>query len=136
MAKKKNHDAFAQMIESGPPSESVTDAANSTIAIDEPQQSAISIPKQDSGAEVLAAKTPRDESVLLVEIPICDERPPSEFQIHIDLTLKPPLATILRRIASQLDRQGATLNSGKRVVQANTAFIWMMERLLESSKTS
>jgi len=131
MSKKKNSDAFLQMVESGPSSE--PSAAADSICVEEIQQPSVSTIDKPAGVPV---GNPAKKTALLVEIPICDELPPSEFQIHIDLTLKPPLATILRRIASQLDRQGATLNSGKRVVQANTAFIWMMERLLESSESN
>jgi len=53
----------------------------------------------------------------------------SEFPIHIDITLTPPAATVLRRIAIALDRQQAVTLDGQRVTKPHQALRWMLEQM-------
>jgi hypothetical protein len=79
---------------------------------------------------------PADESTqrhrpaaVLVEIPITEELPPSEFTVHIEMKLTPPQSTTARRIAAQLDRKLVCLRNGQRVTTPSAAIKWMLEQV-------
>jgi hypothetical protein len=68
-----------------------------------------------------------EELVAEVSIPISEELA-REFPIHLDVTLPPPSATTLRRIAIALDRQQARTSDGQRVVKPTQALRWLLEQ--------
>jgi hypothetical protein len=67
------------------------------------------------------------ELVAEISIPISEELS-REFPIHLDVTLPPPSATTLRRIAIALDRQQARTSDGQRVVKPTQALRWLLEQ--------
>lgn len=69
----------------------------------------------------------KEPAAVLIEIPISLDLPPSEFGVHVDAHLSARQSTALRRIAMQLDRRQAVLQSGKRVVNATDAIKYLLE---------
>lgn len=67
--------------------------------------------------------------VVLLEVPIAPEFPPTEFCVHIDTRLDSRQSTTLRRIAEELDRQQATLANGQRVTHPTHAVKYLLEKL-------
>lgn len=67
------------------------------------------------------------EHVAEISVPLSSELP-TEFPIHLDVTLPPPSATTLRRIAIALDRQQARTSDGQRVVKPTQALRWLLEQ--------
>ena len=91
-----------------------------------PDLPGITPPPIDVSDEQFAEAT-RDELVAEVSIPISEELA-REFPIHLDVTLPPPSATTLRRIAIALDRRQARTSDGQRVVKPMQALRWLLEQ--------
>ena len=71
---------------------------------------------------------PRPLQPASVTMPMDTGELPSEFAVHLDLRLSVPQSTALRRIALALDRQGAKLASGQRVVTVSHAVRYLLEQ--------
>jgi len=77
---------------------------------------------------------PRPDTVL-VELPVCDV-PAASWPLHIDVRLTPVQSQALRRITHGLDIQRATLENGRRVVNATDAVRFVLEQIESPSGTN
>lgn len=89
-------------------------------------EESIDLPLTGIPARVPAELAPI-EHVAEISVPLSSELP-SEFPIHLDVSLPPPSATMLRRIAIALDRQQARTSDGQRVVKPTQALRWLLEQ--------
>ena len=67
--------------------------------------------------------------MLRVDIPIDEAQPPGHVSNHADCKLDRNQATTLRRIQNELDRSGAKLANGRRVVTGPDALRWILEQI-------
>lgn len=51
------------------------------------------------------------------------------FRLHLDISIQGEQAAMLRRVASALDRNRATLENGRRCTGTNDAVRWFLEQL-------
>ncbi len=81
-------------------------------------------------------KTQRDQpETVLVELPVCDV-PAASWPLHIDVKLTPVQSQALRRVTQGLDVRRATLENGRRVVNATDALRFLLEQLASPSDTN
>ena len=67
-----------------------------------------------------------------VKVPMTLQPPPAQFMLHIDTKLDSKQSTVLRRIARELDCQGAKLANGLRVTETTHALKWLIENIGKS----
>lgn len=75
------------------------------------------------------ATTVEKKKTALLEIPLADPLAHGYCQRHINAHLNHDQAVMLRRIVDGLDASGATLESGRRVVSASAAVMWLIEQV-------
>lgn len=92
------------------------------------------VSRVDSTADTLLVTT-RDEGIrkVLIEIPLTEQPPPTEFVFHVDCKLTPQQSTVARRIAQQLDCQNECLNNGQRIVNVHGALKWLLEQIAKQA---
>ena len=80
------------------------------------------------------APAAEEQPVVLIEVPLAIQQPPTEFIVHVDLKLTPQQSTIARRIAQQLDLQHARLNNGQRIINVHGAIKWLLEQIAKETR--
>ena len=99
-------------------------AATATVAGDHPAHGQFTTnPNGD------ATRLSQGSRVVLIEIPLTETSPPTEFVFHVDCKLTPQQSTVARRLAQQLDFQNARLENGQRIVNVHGAIKWLLEEI-------
>lgn len=86
----------------------------------------------DTELETEQDAPPVEGRTALVEIPLSEPLSTS-FGMHVELRLRSGPAQALRRAATALDQRQARLTNGRRVVNATTAVLWILEQLEQAS---
>ena len=76
-----------------------------------------------------------EQSSFTLEVPVDTSEKPG-FRQHIDIVLQGDTAVAIRKIASALDMNRATLSNGRRCVGVNDAVRWMLENLALQIETN
>lgn len=118
MARQKRRTTPKQ--ETEPKMASVMDQITDRVGGDD----APAVDEQDSG----------DVSFYNLRVPLEDIAVPT-FRMHLDVNIQGEQATSLRRVASALDKNRATLANGRRCVGANDAIRWILEQISNIQKS-
>ena len=82
-----------------------------------------------AGHAILGRSERHVRLVSIPEIPLLDGDPPGYIGRHVDIQFGQAEGVSLRRLCDALDRQGARLVGGTRIISPAHAVKWLLERL-------